>query len=208
MLHLQTPKLDCSRPEPAMIRDGLLPSLRLTEMSPGALSGYPKISKLHKQVGSELRSAGRSLLVNFDRVLQFYLTTVVTVVTRKNWIVYQLKWGTVWAATGLPRIGRGKESGIDRGMIRHKFFDQIPKCWHHPQGMRGWRVLLNYVELLLQLQIIDFGSENRSQNMEDSQLFLSSRALTCPCPNLAVLAFLPYMTLIMYDHVVNPMINL
>lgn len=78
-----------------MIRDGLLPSLRLTEMSPGALSGYPKISKLHKQVGSELRSAGRSLLVNFDRVLQFYLTTVVTVVTRKNWIVYQLKWGTV-----------------------------------------------------------------------------------------------------------------
>jgi hypothetical protein len=61
-------------------------------MSPGALSGYPKISKLHKQVGSELRSAGRSLLVNFDRVLQFYLTTVVT---RETWVVYQLKWGTV-----------------------------------------------------------------------------------------------------------------
>ena len=44
-------------------------------MSPGALSGYPKISKLHKQVGSEL-SVGRNL-VNFDRVT-VYLTTVVT----------------------------------------------------------------------------------------------------------------------------------
>ena len=121
-------------------------------MSPGALSGYPKISKLHKQVGSELRSAGRSLLVNFDRVLQFYLTTVVT---RKTWVVYQLKWGTVtetrcnqdveadhcgWAATGLLRIGREKSQeligewfGIN-SLIKSRNADIIPKGW----GVEGF----------------------------------------------------------------------